>query len=216
MTENTDKNPSSEDEKPKAKKKPKTTPAELASSDLWQLRIAQYREEPIISAVLKTVPKFEVDTSLMKELRTFFPHLEEGDLSVRQIRGPADFEAGLSASGRMLAIKDRVASITMAYEDYKIRAERLHTVIRSHISTKKEFLSLKNEAQRSAIVSLAARELEALQTKIHRILSACHLVTKNLNTSYNMLKMQVDIVKEMRYEAGLTRAVSGSPLSKEL
>lgn len=189
-----------------------------STSDVWQVRVSEYREEPVVASTLSLVPRLKVDMSIMRELREFFPHLEDENQSVQHIRGPADFAVGLSASGRMLAIKDRVAFITMTYEDYKHRAERMHTVIKSHLTTKKEFLSLKNEGQRSAIVSLVARELEDLQSKLNRVLSACHLVTKNLNVSYNMLRMQVDIVKEMRYEAGLTRAVtnSGGPLAKDL
>lgn len=177
-------------------------------SNFWASRVVEYRDEETISNAIDSATKFKIDMSLIKELRGYFPHLSKGEKSAKTIRGPADLIRGLEASEEMLYIKDRANFIILNYENYKGRLERLESIVRSSLLAKREVLALKNEAQRSAILELTAPEIAEKLSRTKRILAAATRVVSNINQSYNILKTQVEIIKEMMYEAGLTKAVN--------
>lgn len=190
---------------------------EELKEDVWLVRVSEYREEPVIEKAVNSAKKFKIDLSLVKELATYFPHLDGDERQVKQIRGPADLGVGLEVADKMLVIKDRASHIILVNENYQGRLERLHSIVRSHVLSKREVMSLKNDAQRSAIVALVCPEIEERISRVKRVLDAAHRVVSNTNQSYNILKTQVEIIKEMMYEAGLTKAVRNRPkLSEQL
>ena len=182
--------------------------------NFWSARVVEYRDEEAIAQAIASASKVKVDLSLIKELRTYFPHLKEGEKEVKSIRGPADLGRGLDAAEYMLYTKDRANYIILTYENYKGRLERLQSIVRSSLFSKREIQGLKNEAQRGSIVELTAPEIEDKLSKVKRVLGAAKLVVTNTNQSYNILKTQVEIIKEMMYEAGLTKAMRGKGSDK--
>lgn len=181
----------------------------LSDVDIWHARSLTYRNDPAIESSIVAVAKkaFHVDLTLIKELHACFPFLREEDESSRAIRGPADLTRGLAVAGRLQAIKDRSAEITLTHDNIRGRLERLHDVVRSVVFLKKEVMALKNDAQRSAVVSLTCPEIEDCLADVKRVLAAADTVTRNVNQSYNILKLQIDIVKEMMYEGGLAKSM---------
>lgn len=189
---------------------------DIASDDgLWQVRVSQYRDEPAIAAAITTSCKrgFKPDTSIISELQASFLFLREHDDNSRAIRGPADLSRGLEVSSKLQALKDRAAEITLRYDNIRGRLERLHDVVRTNLFMKKEILLLKNDPQRLAVVSMTCPEIEGRLSAVKRILSSAELVTKNVNQSYNILRLQIDIVREMMYEGGLGKAMKGGDRS---
>lgn len=186
-----------------------------SSDNWWSSRIVDYREEPCIEHALASAKKFKFDMSTITELQTYFPHLETEDQKVRQIRGPADLSIGLEVADRMLHMKDRASHIITINENFKGSLERLHSIVRSHLFSKKEVMGLKNDAQRQSIVSLTCPEVESRLSKAGRILDTATRVVSNINQSYNILKLQVDILTQLRYEGGLTKSLSKN-LSRDL
>ena len=186
--------------------------------NFWSARVLEYREEDAIANSIASASKIRVDLSLIKELRRYFPHLDKGDKNVKTIRGPADLPRGLDAAEEMLYIKDRSNYILLVYENYKGRLERLQSIVRSTLLAKREIQGLKNEGQRNAILELTIPEVEENLSRVKRVLSAATRIVSNTNQSYNILKTQVDIIKEMMYEAGLTKAVKrgGEKLSDRI
>ena len=182
---------------------------ELSEVDIWHARAIAYREEPAIEAAIVTVLKkgFKTDTSLIAELHGCFPFLRQQDEDARTIRGPADLTRGLAVAAELQAIKDRSAEVTLSHDSIRGRIERLHDVVRTHVFLKKEVMALKNDAQRNAVVSLTCPEIEDRLSAVKRVLSAADTVTRNVNQSYNILKLQIDIVKEMMYEGGLSKTI---------
>jgi len=176
---------------------------------LWQARSEGYRAEPVIQSAIRSSCKrnMKPDTSLITELHSYFPFLREKEESSRTIRGPADLNRGLSVAAELQAIKDRTAELILSYDNMRGRLERLHDVVKSTLFLKKEVILLKNDAQRNAVVSITCPEIEDRLSAVKRILSAAETVSKNVNQSFNILKLQVDIVKEMMYEGGLTKAL---------
>jgi len=174
--------------------------------NIWAARVVDYREEPAISAAIASSKKFRVDLSLIKELSGYFPHLDRGEKRVKSIRGPADLGHGLEVADEMLTTKDRANYILLTYENYKGKLERLHSIVQAHLISKKEVMVLKNDAQRKAIVSLTCPEVEEKISRVKRVLDAAQRVVNNTNQTYNILKTQVEIIKEMMYEAGLSNA----------
>lgn len=177
------------------------------SDDLsWETRAGVYREEAPVSRAIESSKKIKVDLSLLQELRDYFPRLRESDEGTRRIRGPADLDLALKALDEIHGIKDRSAEIIMVYTDYKSRLERLFSIVETQLLTKREVLMLKNDAQRKAVISITAPEIADRLSKVTRILHAAETVSKNINQSFNIVRAQADIVKEMMYEAGLTGA----------
>lgn len=174
--------------------------------DFWAARVVVYREEEAIAAAIASSKKFKVDMSLLRELKGYFPHLDNGERKLKTIRGPADLDRGLEVADKMLTTKDRANYILLVYENYKGKLERLHSIVQANLLAKREVLNLKNEAQRKAIVSLTCPEIEDRLSRVSRILDAAQRVVQNTNQTYNILKTQVEIIKEMMYEAGLTGA----------
>lgn len=185
---------------------------DLTDDGIWQARVVSYRDEPAIETAITTVKKkaFTPDTTLISELNTSFPFLREQDETARTIRGPSDLAVGLAVASKLQSLKDRAAEITLRYDNIRGRLERLHDIVRTNLFLKKEVILLKNDAQRIAVVSLTCPEIEERLSAVRRILAAAELVTKNVNQSYNILRLQTDIVKEMMYEAGLAKSMRGS------
>lgn len=177
-------------------------------AEIWESRVSMYRMEPdIANAIAKASKKtFNVDPSLINELGNSFPFLRNQDEDIRIIRGPSDLNRGLAVAAELQALKDRAAEITLRVGDVRSRLERLKDVVRIHVFLKKEVVALKNDAQRNAVVSLTCPEIENPLSLAVRVLEAAELVTKNVNQSYNILRVQVDIIKEMMYEGGLGKA----------
>jgi len=178
---------------------------------IWQARVTQYRDEPVIESAITTAGKknFKPDLSLISELNTSFPFLREQEENARTIRGPADLNRGLEVAARLQAIKDRAAEITLQYDNMRGKLERLHDIVRTNVFMKKEIILLKNDPQRLAVVSMTCPEIEDRLSSVKRVLAAAELVTKNVNQSYNILRLQIDIVREMMYEGGLSKAMRG-------
>jgi hypothetical protein len=189
--------------------------SEIIDDDIWQARVSQYRDEPAIEQAILTAKKkaFKPDTSLVSELHNSFPYLREQEENARTIRGPADLNRGLAVSAELQAIKDRAAEITLRYDNIRGKLERLHDIVRTNVFLKKEVMFLKNDPQRLAVVSMTCPEIEDRLAGVKRILSAAETVTKNVNQSYNILKLQIDIVREMMYEGGLAKAMRGGDRS---
>tara|TARA_R100001132_G_C3257853_1_gene82923 strand:- start:30 stop:602 length:573 start_codon:yes stop_codon:yes gene_type:complete len=188
----------------------------IKDDNWWTVKVSEYREDPVVEASLRSAKKFKADLSLIKELSGYFPYMEDADTSIRQIQGPADLSVGLEVSARLLSIKDRSSYISLVYTNHKSKLERLHSIVRSHLFSKREVMGLKNDAQRQSIVSLTCPEIEDALIRISRILDAAQRVVLNANQSFNILRVQVDILKELRYEAGLTKAMRGQKLATEL
>lgn len=184
---------------------------EIIDDDIWQARVSQYRDEPAIEQAILTSKKkgFKPDTSLISELHNSFPYLREHEENARTIRGPADLNRGLGVTAELQAIKDRAAEVTLRYDNVRGKLERLHDIVRTNVFLKKEVMFLKNDAQRSAVVSMTCPEIEDRLASVKRILSAAETVTKNVNQTYNILKLQIEIVREMMYEGGLAKSMKG-------
>ena len=182
---------------------------------IWQARVSQYRDEPVIESAITTAGKknFKPDLTLISELNNSFPFLREQEESARTIRGPADLNRGLEVASRLQAIKDRAAEVTLQYDNMRGKLERLHDIVRTNVFMKKEVILLKNDPQRSAVVSMTCPEIEDRLSSVKRVLAAAELVTKNVNQSYNILRLQIDIVREMMYEGGLSKAMRGGDRS---
>ena len=176
---------------------------------LWQARADSYRDEPLIADAIRSSSRknLKPDTSLIAEFSNYFIFLRDGEESTRTIRGPADLSRGLSVASELQAIKDRAAEIILFYDNMRSRLERYHDVVKSSLFLKKEVIVLKNDTQRNAVVSLTCPEIEDRLSSVKRVLSSAELVSKNVNQSFNILKTQVDIVKEMMYEGGLSKAL---------
>lgn len=177
--------------------------------DIWQARVSQYRLEPAIAGAIVSATKkgLKPDTSLISELHGCFPFLRQQEEGARTIRGPADITRGLAVAAELQAIKDRSAEITLMYDNVRGKLERLHDTVSTNLLVKKEVILLKNDSQRSAVVSLTCPEIEDSLSAVRRILAASETVTKNVNQSFNILKLQVEMVKEMMYEGGLSKAM---------
>ncbi len=184
---------------------------EIIDDGIWQARVSQYRDEPAIERAILTAKKssFKPDTSLISELHNSFPYLREQEENARTIRGPADLNRGLAVSAELQAIKDRAAEVTLRYDNIRGKLERLHDIVRTNIFLKKEVMLLKNDPQRLAVVAMTCPEIEDRLSAVKRILAAAETVTKNVNQSYNILKLQVEIVREMMYEGGLAKVTKG-------
>lgn len=180
-------------------------------TDIWQVRVSQYRDEPAIEAAILSVRKksFKPDTSLISELHNSFPFLREKEEQARTIRGPSDLNRGLAVAAELQSLKDRAAEITLTHDNVRGKLERLRDIIHVNVFLKKEVILLKNDAQREAVVTMVCPEIEDRLSAVKRILSAAETVTKNVNQSYNILKLQIDIVREMMYEGGLAKAMRG-------
>jgi hypothetical protein len=189
---------------------------EEAKENIWTVRVIDYREEPAISAAIASAKKFKVDLSLVKELSGYFPHLDDEERKLKSIRGPADLGRGLEVADEMLYIKDRASYIVLIYENYKGKLERLHSIVHSHLLSKPEVMSLKNDAQRKAIVSMTSPEIEEKLSRVGRVLSSASRVVHNINQTYSILRTQVEIVKEMMYEAGLSKTARRSKLADKV
>jgi len=181
-----------------------------SGGDLWVTKTVEYRDEPAIAQAITSSKKFKIDLSLITELSGYFPHLDDGENAVKSIRGPSDLGVGLEVADRMLTTKDRASYIILVYENYKGKLERLHSIVHSHLLSKKELMALKNDAQRKSVVSITCPEIEDRLSRVNRVLDAAHRVVNNTNQSYNILKTQVEIIKEMMYEAGLSNATRKS------
>lgn len=177
--------------------------------NFWAARVVEYRDEPAISRAISSSKKFKIDSSLVKELSGYFPHLYEGEKRAKSILGPSDLHVGLEVADYMLHTKDRASYVLLRYDDYKGKLERLHSIVSSHLIPKREIMGMKNDSQRKAIVSLTCPEIEDRLSRVYRILEAAKRVVSNTNQSYNILKTQVEIIKEMMYEAGLSNARNG-------
>lgn len=180
--------------------------ADEEPENFWTARVVEYREDAAIAAAVASSQKFKIDMTLIRELKTYFPHLEMGERKVKKIRGPADLGRGLDVANEMLTTKDRANHILLVYENYKGKLERLHSIVQAHLFSKKEVMALKNDAQRKAIVSLTCPEIEDRLSRVNRVSDAAQRVVQNTNQTYNILKIQVEIIKEMMYEAGLSNA----------
>lgn len=187
----------------------------LSDVDIWHVRANSYRSEPAIESSISAMTKksFQPDISLISELHNSFPFLRVQDEDSRTIRGPADLVRGLAVAAELQAIKDRAAEITLSYNNVRGRIERLYDIVKTNVLIKKEVMALKNDQQRTAVVSLVCPEIEDRLAEVNRVLSAADTITRNVNQSYNILKLQVDIVKEMMYEGGLTKAIRGGDRS---
>lgn len=174
--------------------------------NFWAAKVVDYREEPAIAKAIASSLKFKIDITLVRELSGYFPHLDQGERKLKSIRGPADLDRGLEVADEMLTTKDRANYILLTYENYKGKLERLLSIVQSHLFSKKEVLNLKNDSQRKAIVSLTCPEIEDRLSRVNRVMDAAQRVVHNTNQSYNILKTQVDIIKEMMYEGGLSNA----------
>ena len=172
----------------------------------WAAKVVEYREEPAIARSIASASKFKIDISLVKELSMYFPHLDREERKLKTIRGPADLDRGLEVADEMLTTKDRANYILLTYENYNGKLERLLSIVQSHLFSKKEVLQLKNDAQRKAIISLTCPEIEDRLSKVNRVMDAAQRVIQNTNQTYNILKTQVEIIKEMMYEGGLSNA----------
>lgn len=184
---------------------------EINDDSIWQFRVSQYRDEPAIEAAILTAKKkaFKPDTSLIAELNNSFPHLRNQEEQSRTISGPSDLSRGLAVAAELQAIKDRAAEITLQYDNVRGKLERLYDIVRTNIFMKKEILLLKNDPQRMAVVSMTCPEIEDRLSGVKRVLTAAELVTKNVNQSYNILRLQIDIVREMMYHGGLAKSLKG-------
>lgn len=172
--------------------------------NFWAAKVVDYREEPAIAKAIASALKFKIDLSLVRELSLYFPHLDSEERKLKSIRGPADLDIGLEVADGMLTTKDRANFILLTYENYKGKLERLLSIVQSHLFSKKEVLQLKNDAQRKAIISLTCPEIEDRLSKVNRVMLAAQRVVHNTNQTYNILKTQVEIIKEMMYEGGLS------------
>ena len=181
----------------------------LSEVDIWHARTIEYRSEPAIETSIMAMAKesFKVDLTLISEMHECFPFLRTQDEDARTIRGPADLTRGLAVAAELQAIKDRAAEVTLSYDNLRARIERLYDIVKTNVMLKKEVISLKNDQQRSAVVSLCCPEIEDQLSKVKRVLSSADTVTRNVNQSYNILKLQIDIVKEMMYEGGLAKTL---------
>lgn len=183
--------------------------------DIWQARATAYRDEPAIEQAILASKKraFKPDGSLIAELHQSFPFLREQEENARTIRGPADLNRGLAVAAELQALKDRSAEITLKYDNIRGKLERLHDIVRTNVCLKKEVIFLKNDSQRSAVVSMTCPEIEDRLSVVKRILASAETVTRNVNQSYNILKLQVEIVREMMYEGGLAKSMRGGDRS---
>lgn len=188
---------------------------EELQEDFWLVRVEGYRSEPAVAKAISSALKIKIDTSLIRELKTFFPHLASDEKKVKQIRGPADLDAGLEVADKMLAIKDRASNIILVHENYQGALERLHSIVRAHVLSKKEVMGLKNDSQRNAVLSLVCPEIEERLSRTSRVLAAAHRVVSNTNQTYNILRVQVEIIREILYNSGLTKSLQDRKLSKE-
>lgn len=187
----------------------------LSDIDIWHVRANSYRGEPAIEASISAMDKksFKSDLTLISELHECFPFLRTQDEDSRTIRGPADLNRGLAVAAELQAIKDRAAEITLSYDNVRGRIERLYDIVKTNVLIKKEVMALKNDQQRSAVVSLCCPEIEDRLADVKRVLAAAETVTRNVNQSYNILKLQIEIVREMMYEGGLAKAMRGGDRS---
>jgi len=191
-----------------------TDPADTLP-DLWSARVLEYREEPAIVSALEAASKsgLKADLSLIREMSNAFPFLREEDKATQAIRGPADLQRALGTASELQSLKDRSAEITLTYSNVLSRLERLRDIIRTVVILKPDVIKLKNDAQRGAVVSMICPVVDDRISRVKRVLSAASSVSKNVNQSFNILKLQNDIVKEMMYEAGLARAVKGKDMA---
>jgi len=178
---------------------------------IWQARADAYRAEPVVENAIRSACKknLKPDVTIIGELHSYFPFLREGEESTRTIRGPSDLNRGLAVAAELQSIKDRAAEVILSYDNMRGKLERLHDVVRSTLFMKKEVILLKNDAQRNAVVSLTCPEIEDRLSAVKRVVSAAEIVSKNVNQSFNILKLQVEIVKEMMYEGGLSKSLKG-------
>jgi len=172
----------------------------------WQTLALEYREAPAIQIALtsSSKPRLKADLSLIRELSHAFPFLREEDKATMSIRGPSDLSRALGTASELQSLKDRAAEITLIYSNMLSHLERLRDVINTHVLLQPEVLKMKNAGQRTAIVSLVCPDLDDRLSRVKRVLSAASTVSKNINQSYNILKLQIEVVKEMMYEGGLT------------
>jgi hypothetical protein len=176
---------------------------ELATNS-WQARAAEYRQEPPIAKALDSAKKIKIDMSILDELQQYFPHMEEADKLVKRIHGPADLQKGMEIAEQIKSYKDRTSYLLLTLNPVKGRLERLLSIVRAQLFLKKEVLNLKNDTQRNAVISITCPEIEEKLDRVSRLVDAAHLVNQNINQSFNILRTQVEIVKEMMYEGGLS------------
>ena len=188
------------------------TDSPVSLPDIWSTRILEYREEPAIAAAIESAMKngLKSDLSLIKEFSRAFPFLREVDKNTQAIRGPADLQRSLGTASEIQSLKDRAAEVTLLYGNMLSRLERLRDIVHTVVILKPDVMKLRNDSQRNAVVSMVCPGIDDRVSRVKRVLAAASVVSKNINQSFNILKLQIDIVKEMMYEAGLARA-STSP-----
>ena len=173
----------------------------------WEDRVEGYRQEPVVRKVLDLLEKksLSIDLSCIKECHGYLPFLREKDSAVRQINGPDDFDRIIDLVNELNVLKDRVSSILLRYRDVKSRLERGRDLVRHHITLKREVISaLKNENQRVALLGQIMPEMEDRICECDRVIGAADTVYKSLNQTYNLLKIQVEAMSQMFYQAGLS------------
>lgn len=177
---------------------------------VWELRISVLRKEPTVEAAIRvatTKSGLHADLSLIRELSTCFPFLREEEEEIRTIRGPADLTRALEIASKLQAIKDRSAEISLQHNNMRGKLERLYDAAESTILLDRDVVTLRNESQRHAVVNRTIPEIVDALSNVKRVLDASDAVTKNVNQSYNILKLQVEVIREMMYQGGLTKAL---------
>jgi len=173
----------------------------VQSVDPYADFIAKYRSEEPTRTVIEQAQKVRLDKTIFAEIIKYRVYRSQ---DIKYIRGPEDYDTLLEILDNIQRIKDRVCEIQLVYMGLKYDLEELHHIVYVSLWTKQELLSLKNDAQRYAIVSRTIPEVEKLQREVEKIIKAAERVAQNLNQTYNIIHEQDYAITQKMYHRGIT------------
>lgn len=161
-----------------------------------------FRIESPISNVIETASKIYLDESIKIELKKYLLFNKKND--IKHIIGPEDFDVLLNLYDKVQRNKDRVSEIYLNYLSLKKDFEAFYSIVYNFLWLKPELLELKNDNQRSAVVSQTIPEIIKKQKEIEIVIEMAAHVLKSLNNTFNILKEQSVAVQQKMYWRNLT------------
>lgn len=180
----------------------KATPIPIVDDSEWQKRIADFRKDATIADALSLAqhPRFKIKPDdLIHELRGYLVYANRNKAEARKIRVET-LETALDVLHEMLVYKDRTGTMQMELASARAQLGSLYEACSTDLSLRKSVMGLRTVGDRGAVVEQVLQKIRRRLDRIDTVLDACEMVTKSLRETYNMLYLQIEIVKLIVYK----------------
>lgn len=171
-----------------------------ATATDWEERVALYREEPRIKALIErmSAASYQADMSLSDEIRTLLAFTAR-HAKDRVINGPEDLGTAEQILNEINQYRDRSVEIHLSCISAKGEFERALSWIRQILFLKPE-VQAKTESVKAAIAGICAFEMENSLSDWTILFKQSEILIKNCKSVYDNIDLQVEVAKQMWFQ----------------